>query len=335
MDWLRKLGIVRGGSYKATFKNAKEMPTEMVTDTFNAKKETVTKDDISAAKKSLKGKSRLLFWISLIVFLFFLLLFASNGLLGFWSLFGILLWLVFLFLLWRKVSLVAASGVVTIVIVIAISLISFVFVGLGDNGSSKTSGNFNEEKVVKITSTDGSVKGTVGLKPTSSGLVSATYNMITTTEMPTNWVCLPEEEVCGVPSNTYTYINDLVQVDRQNTDEGSFSGIYCNVDQLPSDPYTGTETVDYYGCDYRGGSADPRSVPTTNKFTSNFTRVFNSYDDFLATTTFNVHDGSAYWEVLERTATGKAQTYGVDGERAISETLPTKSFTLIYTEQEK
>ncbi len=47
---MRKLGILRFGSYKGTYKNAKDMPSEiLMDDVYDAKKDLTTKDDIESA----------------------------------------------------------------------------------------------------------------------------------------------------------------------------------------------------------------------------------------------------------------------------------------------
>ena len=54
MYWLRKLGILRFGTYKGTYTSAKDMPDELfMDDVYDSEKDLTTKEDITklAGKK--------------------------------------------------------------------------------------------------------------------------------------------------------------------------------------------------------------------------------------------------------------------------------------------
>ena len=58
LDLLAKLGILRFGTKKATWKSGKDMPEEFLMDgVFDAKRDLTTVDDIKAAKDALMGKT--------------------------------------------------------------------------------------------------------------------------------------------------------------------------------------------------------------------------------------------------------------------------------------
>ena len=115
--------------------------------------------------------------------------------------------------------------------------------------------------------------------------------------------------------------------------DGSFGAIYCNKNQLPPDPYAVDSSI-YYGCDYTNGSNLPSDIPTTDTFISTSSLVFDTYDDFLATNIFNVHDGSAYWQLEEGSSSEgeSSKIFSINGDRAIAETQPVKTFNLIFSE---
>lgn len=51
IDWLRKLGIFRSGTKKATYKTAKERPIEIQqSNIFNSKKDLIHKKDFKKKK---------------------------------------------------------------------------------------------------------------------------------------------------------------------------------------------------------------------------------------------------------------------------------------------
>lgn len=57
LNWLRKLGIVRFGSYKGTYKNGKERPTELMMDgVYDAEKDLVNGEKKKKSKKPKKKK---------------------------------------------------------------------------------------------------------------------------------------------------------------------------------------------------------------------------------------------------------------------------------------
>lgn len=60
IDWLRKLGILRFGTYKGTYTSAKDMPDELFMDNvYDSKKDLITKEDVKKAlgKKESSAKS--------------------------------------------------------------------------------------------------------------------------------------------------------------------------------------------------------------------------------------------------------------------------------------
>ena len=50
MDWLHKLGIIRGGFNKGTYTSARDMPDEIfMDDVYDAKRDLTGKEDIKKA----------------------------------------------------------------------------------------------------------------------------------------------------------------------------------------------------------------------------------------------------------------------------------------------
>ena len=58
LDLLAKLGILRYGTKKATWKSGKDLPAEfLMDDVYNAERDLVNKDDVTAVKDALTGKN--------------------------------------------------------------------------------------------------------------------------------------------------------------------------------------------------------------------------------------------------------------------------------------
>ena len=58
LDILAKLGILRFGTKKATWKSGKDLPEEFLMDgVYNAKRDLTTAKDLKAAKDMLTGKT--------------------------------------------------------------------------------------------------------------------------------------------------------------------------------------------------------------------------------------------------------------------------------------
>jgi len=57
IDILRKIGVLRYGTKKGTYRSVREMPAELfMADVYDAKKDLVTKKDIETALKKIKAK---------------------------------------------------------------------------------------------------------------------------------------------------------------------------------------------------------------------------------------------------------------------------------------
>jgi len=211
--------------------------------------------------------------------------------------------------------------IVLAIIIVIIFIIAIVSGSSDENTTSKPV----EKKIVTVQSTTNELSGTVGIEPTSKGTIRANYKLKVNTTLPTNWVC-KDPEACGEPHNEYTYISDLVIAGKEGEAEGSFSAIYCNLDQDPGDPYD-VSSSPYYDCP----EIKQTPLPTATTFFASFSKVFDSYDDFLKATTLNVHDASQYWQIesSEQSGNESTRTYGVDDNKAAQETAPVKTFTLI------
>ncbi|MFC1640717.1 hypothetical protein ACFL2D_01560 [Patescibacteria group bacterium] len=327
-DFLRKIGIMRGGTYSGTFKNAKEMPTEMVTDTFNAEKETINEGDVEKAGAATSGKG--LKWMkiaSVVLFLFFLVLFIGTGISQLWIIISLILWVLYLIMLFANVKLFTERAALPLISLVVLVILSIIAIAVSDTDSS--SSDELENKVVNVASEDGQLIGAAGVDYIKDGRVHVVYQMKVKEDLPTNWVCLPESLICGDPINEYTYIGDLVVEGEPGDDEGSFSGIRCNKDKMPEDRFD-TSTNIWYDC--AENKVSPRK--TTDTFIATFSRSFDSYDDFLQANQYDVYDGSNFWFVSsrEKTEHGENLTHEVDGEKAITESSPVKSYTLIFSE---
>jgi hypothetical protein len=330
INFLRKIGVLRFGSFSATYKNAKEMPAEMVTDTFNAEKETITKEDVKKVNDKL-SKKNVLFIVSVVIFLFFLLFFLTTNLFSLWSIISIVIWVLFLIKLKNKHPLVSATPFKTIGIVIFLSFISFIFVGLADNSTSsgsKKSSEVVDKKTLTVTGSN-NLKGVIGIENLKNGRVRATYNILANTDLPTNWVCMPGSQSCGEPYNEYTYIIDLVNKSDPNNDEGELGPVYCNKDKVPTDPYENLSEIYGFACLSIENSAD---LPTTDTFYMSFQVTFDDYNSFLAANKINLHDGSAYWYIFEEEIleNESSRSWTVDTEKTVKETDPITTFELAF-----
>lgn len=168
LDILRKLGIYRSGSFSGTY-TAKDRPVEMLMDdVYDAKKDLTTKEDLKNVKEKLfnnkKNKEEeksdnssnsssngdkeieIRFWVSLVIAIFFMLALWGSGI-TFWSVIGILLWIVLLFWLRRGEGRTVSTGVV-IGAVAGLIFASFILVALSspDSGVIKSDFNVNVNK---------------------------------------------------------------------------------------------------------------------------------------------------------------------------------------------
>lgn len=165
LDILRKLGIYRSGSYSGTYK-LEDRPVEMMMDNvYDAKKDLITKEDLKNLKKimteenkkeevvnknenvsssevSSETKSKIKFWIAVVIAAFFLLVMSGKTI---WFLIGLVMWGVLLFWLGRGEGKTASTGVVAGVVGGAI-FVSLILIGFAEPNSGAVTMDFSVEK---------------------------------------------------------------------------------------------------------------------------------------------------------------------------------------------
>ena len=131
--WLKKVGILRSGVYKAKGDAKKMVQMEIDSELYQSDKEIEKeaqeksggdpKKVVSEKSKSKVGK--IFFWIMIVIGAFFLLAFLANGL-GFWSIVGIIMWVFFLKWTWKHIStgsLALGKMLVLVAIVFVVSMV--------------------------------------------------------------------------------------------------------------------------------------------------------------------------------------------------------------------
>ena len=104
VEWLRKLGILRYGVKSGTYTSAKDMPPELfMEDVYDAQKDLVHKEDVQAAARALQGAGgrQVFYWASLVVGVFFLILFLLGTGISSWFFLDLILWAGFLIMTGR------------------------------------------------------------------------------------------------------------------------------------------------------------------------------------------------------------------------------------------
>ena len=148
--WLKKLGILRAGTYsaKGDAKKLTEMnvDSELYQSDGDIEKENIQKNDIGYEEQKNKNKkiSKIVFWIFVAIAVFFFLAFWGSGW-SFWTFLGIIVWGVFLRWLWVHVT----SGFFAIgkilVLGCVVIVLSFIFV------DPEESADVSVEKKMEVT----------------------------------------------------------------------------------------------------------------------------------------------------------------------------------------
>lgn len=274
--------------------------------------------------------------LALIIILLGLFIIISQLLLGFSILLivSIIIWLMlivfiikFIFLgnfsLWLMIVI---SLVIVIVSIILVPIYSFNKNGSSGNTPALTDANF-DKKVLNITSSDGSIRGTIGLTKKTNGMkkeyLLAVYNLLIKTNLPFSVKCSPTQQSC---KGMYTYAGRLVpfKATDTKTSSGSVSPVYCNKDTLAADPYS------ISGNEHNLATCGISSTDglTTDTFSTNFQTNYYSYADVLKTTTFEIYDSSNYWEAT----TGETGSYTNKTDKAVQGTSPIKTLNFTVSE---
>lgn len=356
---LRKLGILRYGSYSWKGKG-KDRPIEAIMDdVYDSKKDLIHKDDVEKVKekittgngknidnKSSDKKRKIIFWIFIVVGVLFFLLFLMGGFSLVLFIF-ILLWGVFFIFLQKflKTGVYSSGfiiGVGIVLVIVSFSMLAAIPDGEenGSDGNKKSNVKVSsselkkyDKKIVKVQSSDGKVQGTIGLEYTkgkNSDYLYANYNLFITDTLKVNGKCLPPDAPgfeMGCGSNvTYEYANNLVRSDVESDNgEGSLSRVYCNQGKMPEDPF-GTSSANYdpSACNNPVSSSEP-----TNNFIANFGSSFSSYEDILAANVFELYDSSNFWEVLSRD--GDVTNYTNNTDKAVVGGEKIKTYNLKFS----
>lgn len=193
-------------------------------------------------------------------------------------------------------------------------------------GNNTTATNFTK-KVLKISSANGDVTGTIGIEEKSDksgkAYYYAVYNFLVKANLPFNAKCGPigtvTQQTCG--GKHYEYSGRLV---RPNYKYGSgvAGAVYCNKDVSVPDPYS-TSNRTYY---FETCNLSNVEGIVTDTFESNFSANYDSYDAILKATTFEMYDFSNFWEETS------ANHYTGNTDRPITESSPVKTFTLTISE---
>jgi hypothetical protein len=111
--WLKKLGILRAGKFSAKGDAKKMTEMEVKSELYQSdkeidrekskknKKNKAQKEDTTEIKKSTLGKA--IFWIFVLIGVFFLLAFWGSGW-SFWTIVGLLMWILFLRWTWVHIT---------------------------------------------------------------------------------------------------------------------------------------------------------------------------------------------------------------------------------------
>lgn len=227
--------------------------------------------------------------------------------------------------------------IIAVVIVIIAIIVIVVLVKLVGFGSDKP--DF-EEKTLKVTTESGSF-GEIGIKVVKNKkgkyIYRTAYRMLLKVDLPFNSKCGPKgsDLVKFCQGNDYEYGGRLVRADKPVKDEKSGHGwvndVHCNKDIIDPDPFAkyGNESVhsektclDVLG---KKGELNLRGIKT-DTFLSEFTIVFNSYEDILASDTFEFYDLSDYW-IQEG-----ENTYSTQTDKAVYEQDPVAIIKLNISE---
>lgn len=214
MEIMAKLGIFRSGSYKGTFKNAKEMPSEiLMDDVYNSKKDLTTKEDIKKAAGAIAGKNdpgkspggnvgrKIFFWVAIASGAIFIIASFSSGVLVLFV--NLLLWAVFLFFLRQFAFLGKYSVWLMIVAFIVLLIISLAITGSGDDSKNSTKKPSEESsaerakklekydgKTLTVSSADGKVSGEIGIThKEGNGSLQVFYHIFVQDALQENTVC--------------------------------------------------------------------------------------------------------------------------------------------------
>ncbi|MBI2356999.1 hypothetical protein HYV12_03060 [Candidatus Dojkabacteria bacterium] len=330
LDLLRKLGIFRSGSVSGTYTNAKDRPSEFQMDgVFNAKKDLVNKGDFKGF-----SLSRILLIVAILIGLLFIIVVIGNAGFSIWTIIMIVLWLYIFWRFWH-IGLSILMMVIFLVISTSLSLVVLTISNASSDTSNDgknttlTDANF-DKKVLKITSSDGSVTGTIGLVKKKNNVkkeyLAATFNMLIKTNLTLNSKCGTPGYIMGIScTKGYEYAGRLVPVKDANekTSTGNVSAVYCSNYQLP-EPYSISGTGNtMIGC--INGNTDNI---TTETFATNFQINFYSYSEILEITTFEIYDRSDFWEPTK----GVSGSFTGNNDKAVQQTNPVKTLVFTVTE---
>lgn len=189
--------------------------------------------------------------------------------------------------------------------------------GTGQTGGSAQDLAQYDSTVLTVGSTDGKVKGQVGIKvkTNSSGgaYLSATYTLLINEALPKNKT--------GANGFDYQYVGDMVQATSPTDAEGSVTGIYCNKDVVTTDPFSLTYSHNQNCPAFNAGGA-------TSTFIWQFSQNFASYAELLATTQIDLYSGAEAWEQDP----DDANTSTMNDDKALSQGSKAASFVLTFTE---
>lgn len=342
LDILRKLGIFRSGAVSGTYTNAVNRPSELQMEgVYDAKKDLVNKNDVENVKQKLIDGNKpdpdkattgrkIVFFLVLLIGTFILLGQLASGF-SFNLIITFILWIILFFYLKKFAFLGYYSFLPIIIISVVVILISLMIAAPNSNNSSTsntgtlTDASF-DKKVLKITSADGSVRGTIGLTKKKNRLnkdyLVAVYNLVIKTGLPMT-KCAPNAQGC---KGTYTYAGRLVPIKQTGTktSNGGVSAVYCNKDKLETDVYNISGTVH----DLKTCGVTVTDGVTTDTFDTSFQTNFYSYAEILKTTGFEVYDSSSFWEQKP----GDSSVYTNKTDKTVQNSSPIKSLNFIVSE---
>lgn len=170
-------------------------------------------------------------------------------------------------------------------------------------------------KVLRVTSVDGKVKGSIGIKLDSTASrpsLDVFYNLIINDRYPKNK---------GELGFDYQYAGDLVEADSIGDAEGTVSAAYCNKDVIPTDAFS---------TDFRYNDNCPafNAGGDTSTFTWQFSQSMENYEEVLAATTIDIYDSSKAWEKDPDDTSSSTN----NDDLAVSQGNKVASYTLVITE---
>ena len=206
-----------------------------------------------------------------------------------------------------------------------ILLVFWILLGLILNSTPKSYPKAGDTITYNITSSDGKIRGVVGITYTGREKITAFYHLRLDDALQDNWVCKPKINSCQ-RSVEYSYVVNLKNPEDVSADsDGMLSAVYCNKDFSVNNPFSSFSEFYAHSCGLESSASNMK----TNSFYWNMQTTFSSVDELKKYTVLDLYDGSKFWRVEDEQ--GNSLTHAVDMEKAVSSGYPTKNYKLIYS----